>query len=119
VYDKAGVLLRSLIKNHPLVDGNKRMALATTALFLLMNGKLLLSSSDEMVRFGLEVAKSEPDMDWRDVADWVRRNTIPVTGNRRQAIKLVRQKFDDPDEIIERLTDRWVEIATFFSGGSL
>ncbi len=119
VYDKAGVLLRSLIKNHPLVDGNKRLALATTALFLLMNGKLLLSSSDEMVRFGLEVAKSDPDMDWRDVADWVRRNTIPVTGNRRQAIKLVRQKFDDPDEIIERLTDRWVEIAAFFSGRSL
>lgn len=26
IYDKAGALLRSLIKNHPLVDGNKRMA---------------------------------------------------------------------------------------------
>ena len=118
VYDKAGVLLRSLIKNHPRVDGNKRLAMATTALFLLMNGKLLLSSSDEMVRFALDVAKSEPDMDWRDAASWIRQNTIPIEGDKRQSIKLVRQKFDDPGEIIERLMDRWVEIATFLRGGS-
>ena len=38
IYDKSGVLLRSLIKNHSLVDGNKRMAMATTALFLLFSG---------------------------------------------------------------------------------
>jgi prophage maintenance system killer protein len=27
LHDKAGALLRSLIKNHPLVDGNKRIGL--------------------------------------------------------------------------------------------
>lgn len=113
IHDKAGVLLRSLIKNHSLLDGNKRMAMATTALFLLMNGHLLLPSSAEMVRFALEVAESEPDIDWRDVAKWMRQNTIPMVGNRRQAIKLIREKFEDPDEIIERLMDRWVEIARF------
>lgn len=113
IYHKAGVLLRSLIKNHPLVDGNKRLAMATAALFLLMNGHLLLPSSDEMVRFAAEVAESQPDMPWEEVADWVRRNTIPMTGNRRRAIKLIREKFDDPDEIVERLMDRWLEIATF------
>ena len=30
ICDKAGALLRSLIKNHPLVDGNKRVGMATT-----------------------------------------------------------------------------------------
>ena len=110
---KAGVLLRSLIKNHPLVDGNKRMAMATTAVFLLMNGHILLPSSEEMVRFALEVAQSEPDMDWRDVATWVRQNTIPMGGDMKQAIRLVRQRFEDPDEIVERLMERWIDIARF------
>ena len=113
IYDKAGVLLRSLIKNHPLVDGNKRMAMATVALFLLMNGQLLLPASGEMVRFALEVARSEPDMPWKDASRWVRQNTIPITGSRKQAIQLVRERFDNPDEIAERLMDRWLEIVRF------
>lgn len=113
IYHKAGVLLRSLIKNHALVDGNKRMAMATTALFLLVNGHVLLPSSAEMVRFAVEVAESEPDMSWRDVAGWIRQNTIRIRGNRRQTIELVRETFDDPSEIIERLTGHWPEIAAF------
>ena len=107
IHHKAGVLLRSLIKNHALVDGNKRLAMATAALFLFMNGHVLLPSSDEMVRFALEIARSEPDMAWQDVAKWVRQSTIPMVGNRNQAVTLVRQKFENPDEIIERLMDRW------------
>ncbi|MCH7668613.1 MAG: Fic family protein [Acidobacteria bacterium] len=35
---KAGVLLVRLIKNHPLVDGNKRTALLTTMRFLELAG---------------------------------------------------------------------------------
>ncbi|MEX0785922.1 MAG: type II toxin-antitoxin system death-on-curing family toxin [Dehalococcoidia bacterium] len=115
IHHKAGVLLRSLIKNHALVDGNKRMAMATTTLFLFMNGHLLLPSSQEMVRFAVEVASSEPGMDWREVAEWVRDNTIPMTGDKRQAIRLVREKFSEPEEIIERLMDRWQDIARFIS----
>jgi death-on-curing protein len=113
IYDKAGVLLRSLIKNHSLVDGNKRMAMATTALFLLMNGHVLIPSSEEMVRFAIEVAKSEPDMDWRDIALWIRQQTIPMGRSKREAIRLVKTKFEAPDEIIERLMDRWVDIIRF------
>jgi death-on-curing protein len=115
VHDKAGVLLRSLIKNHPLVDGNKRLAMGTAAVFLLMNGHVLLPSSEEMVRFAMEVAESEPDTDWREVARWVREHTIPATGNKRQAIRLVRQKFKEPEEVLERLMERWVDIARFIS----
>ncbi|MBM4405628.1 MAG: hypothetical protein FJ039_05515 [Chloroflexi bacterium] len=33
-HDKAAVLMRSLIKNHCLVYGNKRLALTTTTVFL-------------------------------------------------------------------------------------
>ena len=35
---QAAALLQSLIQNHSFVDGNKRVAFATTAIFLRMNG---------------------------------------------------------------------------------
>ncbi len=85
IHQKAGVLLRSLIKNHPLVDGNKRMAMATTALFLLMNGHILLPSSDEMVSFAVEVASSHPALPWEDAAAWSNktRSRWPETRGKR------------------------------------
>ena len=37
VLAKGACLFRGLIKNHPLIDGNKRVAVTTLATFLLMN----------------------------------------------------------------------------------
>lgn len=37
VFDKAAALLRSLIKNHPFVDGNKRTAIAAAQIMLEAN----------------------------------------------------------------------------------
>lgn len=36
--EKAAALLHSLVKNHALVDGNKRLAFVATGLFLERNG---------------------------------------------------------------------------------
>jgi death on curing protein len=36
---KAAALLHSLCRNHALVDGNKRIAWAATAVFLVLNGR--------------------------------------------------------------------------------
>lgn len=84
LHDKAGVLLRSLIKNHPFIDGNKRIALVTTFDFLLMNGHVLFATNKEMVRFALELASSEPDIPWDDVATWIRRNCIAQNASDEQ-----------------------------------
>jgi death-on-curing protein len=47
VHDKAAALLHSLAKNHPLVDGNKRLALAGTLAFLGLNDlRLTLDNAD-------------------------------------------------------------------------
>jgi hypothetical protein len=105
-----------LIKNHALVDGNKRVAMATTALFLLMNGHLLIPSSEEMIRFAVEVAAGKPDMSWQDVARWLRRHTVPLTGSRAETIRLVAARFEEPREIIARLKERWSEIERFVAG---
>jgi death on curing protein len=47
VHAKAGALLHSLARNHPLVDGNKRLALGAVIAFYGVNGfRLALSESD-------------------------------------------------------------------------
>jgi len=43
---EAAALLQSLTQNHAFVDGNKRIAFATTAIFLRMNGYRLKVDAD-------------------------------------------------------------------------
>jgi death-on-curing protein len=49
--EQAAALLQSLSRNHPFVDGNKRVAFATTAVFLRLNGYALVCTADEAERF--------------------------------------------------------------------
>jgi len=65
VFDKAAALLLSMVTNHPLVDGNKRMGLAATVAFLLKNGLLLSYGEDAAYDFVISVA----DGSMREVAD--------------------------------------------------
>ena len=74
VFEKAGALLRSMVKNHPYVDGNKRLGLATTFLFLALNGRILVASNDELVEFAKELAGTQ--MKWRTVARWLRSHSV-------------------------------------------
>lgn len=52
--EQAAALLQSLARNHPFVDGNKRVAFATTAVFLRLNGFRLRCTADEAEAFLLE-----------------------------------------------------------------
>ena len=47
LHTKAASLLLSICKNHALVDGNKRLALAATIAMLGVNGWTLTYSNDE------------------------------------------------------------------------
>ena len=74
VFEKAGALLRSMVKNHPYVDGNKRLGLAATFLFLALNGRILVASNDELVDFAKELAGTQ--MKWRTVARWLQGHSV-------------------------------------------
>lgn len=74
VHDKAGALLHSLARNHALVDGNKRLALATTLAFLGVNGLRLTLSQDEAHDLVVSVASGELD-DVRSIAAVLARRT--------------------------------------------
>ena len=56
---KASALLHSLIANHALVEGNERLALAATIVFLAINGQPLTLSNDEAYALATEVVAGE------------------------------------------------------------
>jgi death-on-curing protein len=59
--EKAAALLHSLARNHALVDGNKRLALAATLAFLGMNGRRLILTNDEAYELVMSVSAGELD----------------------------------------------------------
>jgi death-on-curing protein len=52
--DKAACLFRSLIKNHPFLDGNKRTGVVTTVFFLFQNFRILLAAQGELADLALQ-----------------------------------------------------------------
>ncbi|MGZ5368592.1 type II toxin-antitoxin system death-on-curing family toxin [Aeromicrobium sp.] len=57
---KAAAMLQSLLGNHGLVDGNKRLALACTSVFLTINGQPLdLDDADEAYDLVIAAATGE------------------------------------------------------------
>ena len=54
----AAAMHQSLIKNHPLVDGNKRTAWLLLNVFLELNGRELIMTTGEGMDFTLGVAES-------------------------------------------------------------
>ncbi|MFY9889699.1 MAG: type II toxin-antitoxin system death-on-curing family toxin [Streptosporangiaceae bacterium] len=58
---KAAALLHSLARNHALVDGNKRLALAGVIAFYGLNGRRLTLSNDEAYDLVIAVADGSLD----------------------------------------------------------
>jgi death-on-curing protein len=50
VWEQAAAYLFHLTKNHPFVDGNKRVGLACAFVFLRLNGKRVRATDDELVQ---------------------------------------------------------------------
>ncbi len=58
---KAAALLHSLARNHALIDGNKRLALAGTIAFYGLNGRRLTLTNDEAYELVMSVAEGRLD----------------------------------------------------------
>jgi death on curing protein len=65
IHAKAAAVLHSIARNHALVDGNKRLALAATLAFYGMNGLRLTLTNDAAYRLVIGVATGGLD----DIAD--------------------------------------------------
>lgn len=75
VHEKAAVLLESLTRNHPLVDGNKRLGWMAVFVFYGLNGLDLDAPTDDA--YDLVVAVATGSLDYAEAAQrlgsWTRR----------------------------------------------
>ena len=69
LHEKAAALLHSIVRNHALVDGNKRLGLTAIIAFYGVNGRRLTMTNDEAYEFVMAVAAGQID----DVGDIARR----------------------------------------------
>jgi len=64
IWTKAAALLHSIVKNHALVDGNKRLGWLATAVFLEINGiEISKASNDNVYDLVIEVAAGQPTIE--------------------------------------------------------
>jgi death-on-curing protein len=79
VHDPAASYAFALIRNHPYVDGNKRVGLVAMVAFLDRNGYELIASDAEVVEVVLAIAAG--DLTENALADWVASRARPLSGS--------------------------------------
>jgi len=63
LWQKAAALLQSLVKSHPLVDGNKRLGWLATAVFLEINGvRVTTIPNEDVYTFVIDVAAGSQEV---------------------------------------------------------
>lgn len=72
VWSKAAALLASLVKNHALVDGNKRLGWVVCAVFCELNGVPAAKAGNDDV-YDLVVGVAKGNLEVAEVADGLRR----------------------------------------------
>lgn len=68
--EKAAVLLESILRNHPLVDGNKRLGWLSLVVFYGLNGVRLDAPDDEA--YDLVIALATSAIDYHAAAETLR-----------------------------------------------
>lgn len=103
IFDKAAVLLCSVIKNHSLLDGNKRTALTTMGVFLALNGYFFEAPTAEAVERCLAIASTQGSVDVREVAQWIRSKSLNVDATVRHLLRRSQQQMRDHPELKQEL----------------
>ena len=71
IYEMAAAYLFHLVKNHPFLDGNKRIGAVAALVFLALNGYDFDAPEEDLAEMVLSVARGE--LDKADVAVFLRR----------------------------------------------
>ena len=61
IESKAARLAFGLVKNHPFIDGNKRIGILVMLSFLEANGMKIICTDEELVALGLGLADGSAD----------------------------------------------------------
>lgn len=66
---KAAKLGYFLVKNHPFIDGNKRIGILVMITFLEINGVEVTCTDEELITLGLDLA--DGTIDDEDLLNWI------------------------------------------------
>lgn len=77
IFEKATCYFYFIIKNHPLLNGNKRLAIITTYVFLRVNGYNFIVPWEKMYSFAIGIADSTKDhkKEFEEVIKFIKNNT--------------------------------------------
>lgn len=78
LFDLAAAHGVAIVKNHPFIDGNKRVSLMVMYVFLEINGYRLNAPEVEAVDVMLRLAAGEPDE--KGLSGWLKANCAPSRG---------------------------------------
>ncbi|MBK7871823.1 MAG: type II toxin-antitoxin system death-on-curing family toxin [Saprospiraceae bacterium] len=70
--EKAAALIESLIKNHPFLDGNKRIGYVLMRLILMENGLDIEANEESKYQFVISIASGQLDFD--AIKEWIHKN---------------------------------------------
>ena len=76
VFHKAAALMESLTNNHPFVDGNKRTAITSAALFFRSNGYHLNTSQKKLEKITLQLATNKATFE--DTVEWFKKHADKI-----------------------------------------
>ena len=69
LFEKAARLGFGLIKNHPMLDGNKRLGAHSMLTFLNINGVILKWTQEDLINITLAIASGEKQ--YEDLLQWI------------------------------------------------
>jgi len=75
---KAAAILESFVKNHPMIDGNKRSGWLSANIFLELNAVEVVCTLDDAFEFIIGIATGTQEFD--DIVSWLRNRTVPLPG---------------------------------------
>lgn len=75
IFDKGAVFVHSLLLNHGFVDGNKRTAIASFLVFLMLNSFRLEVEQDALITFALSIENKQ--IVPKDISSWLQRHSSP------------------------------------------
>ena len=76
IYDKAAQLCYGIANNHPFTDGNKRTALHSMYVYLIINGYDITATQQEVENLIINIAAGR--MHNTELSKWLQENTVEI-----------------------------------------
>ncbi len=74
IEDKCANICFSLVKNHPFIDGNKRIGLFIMLILLEYNNVILRYDQNELVNLGLGIADGSLNQEY--IMNWIKKHKV-------------------------------------------